>query len=703
MTRARFLYLLLAATAMAASAAGCYLTLINHAPFGSWQLTSIGLAVPAALTSLVIAWHLPHNRVAQVFMAAGLLFAMDLLCIGVLQAPAAGRPAQELAYAALVVGGGPATVSWILFILLFPDGRFTRPLWAGFGVAASLVSVTASSLQWLLAPPGFVPDEFAVTMSRALHGPLAQGPGVLPLLQVLSLQGVVLPILAVAALVDRYRRGSTTVRQQTKWVLYAVAFEVLVQTAIFGSGRLGLALPPALVLLGTPWTFVAATIAVLRYRLWEIDRLVVRTVAFGLLWALSTGALVWLAIVAGVAVSGADRRLYLALAAAVLVTLIVQPLRRRLEGLISHLVYGEAPRGYGALAALERDVPPGDLSRLVAETAREAVGAPWAAVWLQVDSEGRKLLNLSAVAGSAPQVESLAAVVGGSLGDLIAALPERAGAAAVLHDGAEQVGVVVCGRRDGAEPVSDDQELLDLIAGQSALLLRNARLEEELRQRLQELRDSRQRLVGAQDEERRRLERDLHDGVQAQLVTLVAKLRQARPDDLERLVSEAEEAVFALQDLARGIYPSVLSDSGLAEALRTQAARVPLDVRVEVEPALAGARYDREVEAGLYFVALEALTNAQKHAGGAAVTIALRTSEAGTGLVLEVHDDGRGFDASGRGGDGTGIQNMRDRVAALGGSLAVESRPGSGTWIHALVPVAARVVPIQAPGRISRR
>jgi signal transduction histidine kinase len=242
-------------------------------------------------------------------------------------------------------------------------------------------------------------------------------------------------------------------------------------------------------------------------------------------------------------------------------------------------------------------------------------------------------------------------------------------------------------------------------------------LEQELRERLDELRDSRQRLATSQDEQRRRIERDLHDGVQQQLVSLAAKMRHlsraksvSSSAELERLADQAEEAVFAMQDLARGIYPSVLADQGLVAALRAQAARLPLELRLEVEPGLAVAGFEREVEACLYFVAMEALTNAQKHADCSAITLTIHSRARPRGLVLEVHDDGRGFPQAPRWtraaeyrGHGSGLQNMHDRLAALGGQLGVRSEPGAGTWIIAILPLAADIVSFQRPGIVSRK
>ncbi len=210
--------------------------------------------------------------------------------------------------------------------------------------------------------------------------------------------------------------------------------------------------------------------------------------------------------------------------------------------------------------------------------------------------------------------------------------------------------------------------------------------------------------MSAQDSERRRIERDLHDGVQQQLVSLGVRLqRLAHGADngsgplLADLAAEAEQAVFALQELGRGIFPSVLADQGLTAALRTQASRLPLAVRVEAADAVVGRRFEPEVEAALYFVGLEALANAQKHAPGAAVLVRLHGGDGE--VALEVVDDGPGLD--GRGRDGTGLQNMLDRIAAVGGSLAIENGPERGTRVRAAVAVEAMAA--QAPAADSRR
>ncbi len=215
----------------------------------------------------------------------------------------------------------------------------------------------------------------------------------------------------------------------------------------------------------------------------------------------------------------------------------------------------------------------------------------------------------------------------------------------------------------------------------------------ELRARAIELRESSKRIAAATDEERRRLARDLHDGIQQQLVTMAVKLKRTSsnpPDDartlLADLASEAEEAVFALQEVSRGIYPSVLADQGLPAALRTQAGRMPLDIKVDLDQAAASRRYSREVESALYFVALEAMTNAQKHAGGGRIIVRLALDRDAHELAVEVADDGPGF-VRPRVARGAGLQNMADRMLAVGGGLVDAPRPEGGTVVRASAPV----------------
>jgi signal transduction histidine kinase len=240
------------------------------------------------------------------------------------------------------------------------------------------------------------------------------------------------------------------------------------------------------------------------------------------------------------------------------------------------------------------------------------------------------------------------------------------------------------------EPLTPSGEkLIGDLAGQAGLVLRNVRL-------IEELRASRQRLVAAQDEERRRLERNIHDGAQQQLVALGIQLGLAKrlaskespslAELLEKLQTQSTEALDDLRDLARGIYPPLLADQGLAAALSAQARKASFPVEVQSDGI---GRYPQEAEAAVYFCCLEALQNVAKYAGATKAKVRLLAD--GDAVSFEVTDDGKGFDSE-RTPLGSGLQNMADRLAALGGTLAVRSQPGEGTTVAGSLPV--KVLPL---------
>jgi signal transduction histidine kinase len=251
------------------------------------------------------------------------------------------------------------------------------------------------------------------------------------------------------------------------------------------------------------------------------------------------------------------------------------------------------------------------------------------------------------------------------------------------------------------DPMNPSKErLVRDLASQAGLVLRNVRL-------IEELRASRQRLVAAQDEERRRLERNIHDGAQQQLVALTVQLRlleqKAQRDPAEaarmasRLQSAATTALEDLRDLARGIYPPLLADEGLSAALAAQARKSPVPVAVEA-PEIG--RFSEDVEAAIYFSCLEALQNVAKYAEASRVTIALTRMDGA--LAFEVADDGVGFDPASA-TRGTGLQGIADRIDALGGRFEVSSRPGGGTTLHGAVPVDDQAAPRAAAHAVSSR
>jgi signal transduction histidine kinase len=229
------------------------------------------------------------------------------------------------------------------------------------------------------------------------------------------------------------------------------------------------------------------------------------------------------------------------------------------------------------------------------------------------------------------------------------------------------------------------ERLMTDLAAQAGPVLHNVRL-------IEELRASRQRLVAAQVEERRKLERDIHDGVQQQLVALAVKLRLADtlverdPQEahatLAGLQADATTALEDLRDLAHGIYPPLLADQGLAAALQARARKAAVPTTVLVDGV---GRYTREVEAAVYFCALEALNNVAKYAGATQAAITLRQADGH--LTFTVRDDGAGFDPSSVVA-GAGLQGMADRLDALGGTVAIDSAPGAGTTVTGSAPTA---------------
>jgi signal transduction histidine kinase len=513
------------------------------------------------------------------------------------------------------------------------------------------------------------------------------------------------PVLALPALLGRYRRSTTPVRRQIGLVVAAGAVTVVGTIASIAAGGPTSSVGLAVLLLTQPLPALAIAVAIVRHRLWGVELVVSRTVVHVVLWAAVSAAFLVPAALSGALVGGTPAMS--AVLVALLVTLAFQPVRDRLERSVEAVVYRHRPRGYALLARIgteleqAADVPA--LARRTVSGVREGLGVRWAELWVAQEYGDRTALRL---AGSTDPARS------DTVRRVLLDAPAEAARLDALWDeppalvepmvaGESFLGVLACGDRPG-DPLRDaDGEVLDVIARACALALRTRRLESQLRDRLEEiearaaeLRRSRERIVSAQDAERRRIGRDLHDGVQQHVLGLVMSLRSASPD-LRRLADDTEALVFELQDLARGIFPSVLVDHGLEEALRSQIGRTPGQVRLDVAPAVSGLRVEPAVESAAWFIVLEALANAAKHAPGSPVTVTL--SGTGDRLLVEVHDHGPGFDKK-RAPRGHGLQNMADRAAAVGGTCTVDSRPGRGTWVRVELPLTAQVVALPQPG-----
>jgi signal transduction histidine kinase len=587
-------------------------------------------------------------------------------------------------------------------------------------------------------------------VANDLAGPLYRMLAATPLPAAADSIGLVLLLGALAALLGRYRAGPTLLRQQIKWFVAGAIANVCIgllvapfesQPGIVGGAA------RMIDILATPLPLLGAAAGVVRYRLWEIDVILTRAAAVALVWLALSTMVIGITFASGVVIAGSDPRVLVALVLAFVGSAALPRLRQRIERRLAHR-FGTDARGYLVLRRLSDSDPRShstDIGRHVVETACAAVGSEWAAAWLLSDADGTPGLRpLSATGlGTRPSVilrseilDGVARLPGAILwadlpGELSAELdalrPLAPAAVTTFRAGSQPIGLLVIGQRS-AEPIEgSDLEVLAALGREVGLLLQNSRLQAELEARLAELdryageiRESRARIVAAQDHERRRIERDLHDGVQQQLVNLAARLRRAslRPRDeqaglLTDLAGEAETAVFALRELGRGIYPTILTDLGLPAALQAAAARVPMDIDVEIEPTIADRRLGSDIEAALYLVAMEAMTNAQKHAPGADVGVSLGFDEHDRSVLLTVEDHGPGMIAGSLVHRGAGLQNMRDRVAAVGGALTIGSATGGGTRISARVPIAmseavvqaldSRGLPARVDGSASRR
>jgi signal transduction histidine kinase len=262
----------------------------------------------------------------------------------------------------------------------------------------------------------------------------------------------------------------------------------------------------------------------------------------------------------------------------------------------------------------------------------------------------------------------------------------------VAAGGGELLGALSLAKPPSEPLTSTDDKLLQHLASQAGLVLRNAALAADLHATIDELRASRRRLVEAQDAERRKIERNLHDGAQQQLIALAIQLgvlEDCAEDpgairELTPLLKEAARAALNdLRDLARGIYPPLLADQGLVAALQAQVGRAPLPVLVEADGI---ARYPQDTETTVYFCALEALQNIAKYASASQATIRLACPD--SGLQFTITDDGTGFDPTAA-PLGSGLQGMADRVAALDGTFHIQSAPGQGTTLTGQLPLPA--------------
>jgi len=649
-----------------------------------------------AVAGAVITARRPGERHGPLIVRASLIGAVAALATAVLWADQDGRDLPgvvvDVALLARAVAVALLPAAGMHVLLTLPDGACG----IGRAVVSSGYAVGAATgvALWLQRPS-------------------------LPLWPV-ALEGVIAAAVGLGGSNRRYRRSSGLERQRMQWFGWAVAVGAEL-TVVALAARLLSGWPDdagAIAVAATLPIPVALALGSSRRLIGRVDTLLAHTVSLAGLTCVVVA--VYLVIVLGLGRAPTDTErplLGLSMLAAGVAALLYLPARERLARFANRLVYGEreAPdqvlKTFGS--RLSRAIPLDELLLQVAESLRKTLSLTSAEIW--TGSQGRLDRTVSvpdapvAHLALGPDEEAVVARAGVSgpawarvwMSGLLTGREGSALRVAPITHSGHLLGLIVAVRPATGDAFKDEEErILTELARQVGLALHNVQLDsalqstlDEVRRQAEELRASRARIVAASDAARRQIERNLHDGAQQHLVALAVNLRLARQiadrdlsvakEMLEQLGHDLQDAVQELRNLAHGIYPPLLVDRGLPEALSAAGGRAALPTRVDADGV---GRYPPEVEAAVYFCCLEAMQNAGKHAGDGA-TITVRVWEEAGALLFEVADDGAGFDPAERSTPGAGFVNMGDRVGAIGGSFGVQSAPGRGTRVSGRVPV----------------
>jgi signal transduction histidine kinase len=629
----------LAAT-VALIAVALTLTVADRRPVPGDPLTgaTVGL-MTAFLAAFIVSRH-PGNAIGWLLAVSGLTRAVAIAATAWCVHGLPGTAFASWLQAWLIV---PSLALTPMIAVLFPDGRLPG---RGWRVVPAMVAI-ALVLLTVVVPVGIWPYRGPRLMPGA---PVPDTPGARTMDAVVTV-GIVLTalalVLALISVIFRARAARHEQRQQIKWFGLGAAFGFAFNTAglIPGFGWIRV--------IGAVCVFTGFALGIFRYRLYDVDRLINRTVVYGALSVLLGGAFaaldVTIALVAG------ERSIPVAAVSAFVVALLLRPARERVQDVVDRFYDRRTHSAVRRLRALgdrvgHEPVEPAqvrDTLRAVLRDPRMDVGY-YTRSGLLVDGDGNRFI--------APQDRPVETVRSG--GEPIAAL---------VHDGI-------------------DVAILHRLTPAAAVALAHARLHAELQVQVAEVRASRTRLVTTADAERRRIERDLHDGAQQRLVGLAVHIQSTRrrlapsPEVLELLtftVEQLQAGVDEIRALVHGILSPTLATSGLPAAL----AELGRAGGIEIICDLPG-RPAPEIEATAWFVACEGVANATKHGGGRPARVAVTaTAEA---LVILVADDGPG----GADPDGDGLRNLADRVEAHGGVLTVDSLAGAGTRLTAELPCA---------------
>jgi signal transduction histidine kinase len=672
-----------------AGAAALAVTVVYDGVVDPWPLDrgdnlvwGLGVLVPWYAAGLVAALQDPGHPVARRLLVVGSLFPVQAV-LGHRLAEAHARGGEDWFWvlnAALQAVVLAMVLAFFEALLLFPGNGARRR-----GRVMPVLRVALLTVPFLLVACS---DTLLVRVPvledvGELANPVAviDVPGLHAVLAAVYDASNLLVLGALVSLVRRFRHASDEARQRMKWL-------VLPGLAAAGLGLLDLLLtasgvdldtsrvaPVEVVVLGL--VPVALGLALLRHRLLDVDWVLRRSMVYGAAWFGIGAAYLAAASLLGLA---ASERLPVGLAvvATAASTMAIQPLRRRLDGLAQRRILGERPAAPVLLLhlgeTLEEAFDVSQLAPQVASTVRDGLGVSWVYVVVGEPAGDGRVPAEALVGTRGPGEEPALEVPIGRAGDV--------------------AGTIQCGPRPERRLDDVDGQVLAAFARQVALAVRNAQLARDLAGRLSELAASRARVVQAQDAERRRIERDIHDGVQQRVVAVGTRLRLARNEltrdagRADRELADLQEEVLAtlheIRELVRGIYPPVLVDRGLLEAVESRVSDIPITVVVEADPRLCGARFRGEVEAAAYFVVTEALTNVCKHAATGEALVRLRC--AGQSLAVDVEDRGVGFCPANV--PQSGLLGLRDRVETCGGRLSVASGAGRGTRVSAHFPAA---------------
>ncbi|MFC5996221.1 sensor histidine kinase [Pseudonocardia hispaniensis] len=638
------------------------------------DLVSMVFVVACGITGGLVLRQRPTNTVGVLLLGSAACFAALEAC---------GRAARWLEGPPAVALGWPQTWLWVpanallaAVPVFFPGGR-AGPRWRWpLAVFTALVVVTAllNALR-----PG--PDNQLGAPGRP--NPLGV-PGLAPVADafgtVFTLGTGLVVVAAGIGQVAGLRRADPERRRQVEILAYAVGLAALVIIARLVAGLTDDD-PDAIFPLGSlPWELaggvagallpVAVGIAVIRHQLFDIDRLIGRTVLLVVLSGCVAGTYLAVVALAGAwlaPVLGSAVELPAALLGAGLAAVLFAPLRSRLQRRVERLLYGERGDPYAVLSRLGRR--------------------------LELVQDAGSLQTVAATVRDALQLSSVAIEVDG--GQRVALGPEPAEPAIVpLVAAGERIGRLVLGPRPGERTLGRrDLRVLRELARPIAGAARAAREADRAVRLAADLQRSRERLVIAREEERRRLRRDLHDGLGPALAGLTMRAEAARElgpaqarDLLAEIVAEAQSALGDVRRLVDGLRPPALDTLGLTGAVEAHLRGRPGATPVAVDVPAPLPELPAAVEVAAYRIALEAVTNVDRHA--AARSACLRLALEGGALVVEVTDDGRGGAAGRDERDaGVGLSSIRERAAELGGSCTVIDRVGGGTQVRAVLPL----------------